>query len=311
MSVQGDTTSYTDAAPLAAGTAEELTGNKWVAGFMEAGNNKQQNTANKLALVQNDQQYIYQNKQLELAMALQNRTIDMNDRTVDSQAKATDVHSSVIESLNKQIETLDQSDPQYSRKLANLTNSITALSKAQSEVNANMTTQTFQGHGSIQKAESGTLGASSVTTGQQIDAGIEVAGISADTQLGLADKKVTLDTTLGRFQAVVATHQADVVGAPLAQGQGNYYTGMGNNTAGFTSGYNSNEKADYTGNGNYNLNYGLGGYGSPMSSSFPASTTPTPAPAPVAQTTAVPAAPTQTGNILSGQIKGLMGASEA
>ncbi len=296
MSIQGDTSFYSNAAPSVTGEPIDLTDNRFSA-LGEAGNNIQQNNANTLAFAQNDQQYALQRENVDferdkfaLGIELQNRTIDLNARTIDSQATATDAHSAALLAIQKKIDTLDESAPQYQRTLAALTNSFTAISSAGAQINANITTQTAQGHGSLQTAQSGALGATSVVSGQQIDAGIAVAGISADTQLGLADKKVILDTTLGSIQGNVANHHADVVGAPVAQGQGNYYTGIGSNTAGFTNGNNSNVNANYTGNGNYNLNYGLGGYGSPTSA---------PAPAPTKLTT-------PTTDILSGQIKGLM-----
>ena len=320
MSVLGDTSYSSEAAPTTVGVPEERTGSRWDA-FSEAGNNIDKNNAATLTFKQADQQYAlqreamgFEQQKFELGIGLSNRNIDLNQRTVDSQATMTDVHSSALLAMQKQIESLDQSDPQYLRKLGALTNSMTAMSQAGSQVNANISTQTATGHGTLQTAQSGALGTTSAVNAQQIDAGVAVAGISADTQLGLADKKVVLDTTLGSYQADVANHHADVVGAPVAQGQGNYYTGMGNNTAGFTSGSNmkSDAKADYTGNGNYNLNYGMfGGYPTPMMGGIPPISAPPMAAAEAtAPATTIPTASSASGGILSGQIKGLQAAAE-
>jgi hypothetical protein len=319
MSVSGDLSYSGDAAPTSVGVPEQRTGNRWEA-FSEAGNNIDKNNQANLAFKQADQQFAlqreamgFEQEKFNLGIGLSNRNIDLNQRTVDSQATMTDAHSSAVLTLQKKIDALDDSDPQFLRKLGALTNSMTAMSQAGSQVNANISTQTAKGHGSLQTAQSGALGTTSTVNAQQIDAGVTVADISSNTQLGLADKKVVLDTTLGSFQADVANHHADVVGAPVAQGQGNYYTGMGNNTAGFTTGSNmkSDAKADYTGNGNYNFNYGMGAYPSPMMGGMPPmAAPPMAAPEATAPVAAAPVASSAGGGILSGQIKGLQAAAE-
>jgi hypothetical protein len=300
--VQGDTSYYADAAPDTTGTPQQHTTNRWGALF-EAGSNIHQNNQNTLSFIENDQRYALQRESIDferdkfgLGIALQNRNVDMNFRTVDSQATITDAHSSALLGIQKQMDALDASDPQYQRKLAALTNSFATISQLGSQANSNITTQTAQGHGSVQTAQQGMLGANSNTAGQSIDAGVAVSEISADTQLGLADKKVTLDTTLAGTQANVAIHHTDKVGAEVAEGQKNYYTGIGNNTAGFTNG------ANY--NANYNATMG-GIYPTPFSGSIPPVTPSAGTPSPT--TPAPTSTPLGNGSILSGQIQTLMG----
>jgi hypothetical protein len=296
---QGDTSYNSEGPTSVTGTPQQLEDNR-IAAIFSANGNVQQNNANSLAFTQNDQQYGLQREAIDferdkfgLNVGLQNRNIDLNYRTIDSQATITDAHSSALLGLQKQIDGLDSSDPQYQRKLSALTNSFTAISQAGSQANSNITTQTAQGHGSVQTAQSGVLGATSNTSGQQIDAGVAVAGISADTQLGLADRKVTLDTTLAETQAGVSIHHTDAVGAPVAQGQGNYFTGIGSGTAGFTNG------ADYNNNTNFSgtYNQGFGGVVTPFAGGFPPATQPAPALNPALSG----------GSVLSGQIKNFTG----
>ena len=307
--IQGDTSYNSEGPTSVTGTPQQLEDNR-IASLFSSGANIQQNNANNLAFTQNDQQYGLQREAIDferdkfgLNVGLQNRNIDLNYRTVDSQATITDAHSSALLGLQKQIDGLNSSDPQYQRKLSALTNSFTAISQAGSQANSNITTQTAQGHGSVQTAQSGALGATSNTSGQQIDAGVAVAGISADTQLGLADRKVTLDTTLASTQADVSIHHTDAVGAPVAQGQGNYFTGLGSGTAGFTNGANYNNNTnlsgDYNNNTNLSGNYGAGlGYAtSPLAGSFPPTIQPTFGLNPVLSG----------GSVLSGQIKNFTG----
>jgi hypothetical protein len=236
-------------------------------------------------------------------MQLQNRAIDLNEETVKSQATLTNTHSAALAGIQEQINSLDMSDPQYQRKLAALTNSFATMSQLASQANANVTTYTSKGHGSLQTAQSGALGSNSTTTGQTIDAGVATAEISSGTQLGLADRKVVLDTTLADTQAGVSIHHTDKVGAPIAQGQGNYYTGIGQNTAGFTSG--SNATGNF--NSNFNGQYGFGYAASPMMGGFPPpmSSMAGGASAMPVQPSAISSIPS--GNVLSGQIQSLMG----
>ena len=273
---------YGSGAPETIGEAQHHTDNRFDALF-EAGSNIEKNNQVDLQFKESEQAHALQREAMGfeqdkfvLGVGLQNRNIDLNQRTIDSQARATDVHSSALLSIENQINSLDASDPQYQRKLAALTNSFTAISQATAQVNSNITTQTAQGHGSLQTAQSGALGSTSTTSGQQIDAGVAVAGISADTQLGLADRKVVLDTTLAGTQADVAIHHTDAVGARVAHGQGNYYTGLGEGDAGFTSGSNANANlnSNFTGNGNFNYNGSLGGFATPFSGVFPSAVMP-------------------------------------
>jgi hypothetical protein len=292
------TSYYGDAATSSVGTPQDHTDNRFNALF-EAGSNIQQNNANNLTYKQADQAYAMQRETLgferdkyALGMQLQNRTIDLNEETVKSQATLTNTHAAALAGIQEQMATLDMSDPQYQRKLAALTNSFATMSQLAAQSNANVTTYTSRGHGSLQTAQSGSLGSTSTTTGQTIDAGVATAEISSGTQLGLADRKVVLDTTLAGTQAGVAIHHTDKVGAPVAQGQGNYFTGLGSNTAGFTSGSNVT--------GNFNGQYGFGYAASPMMGGFPPPTQPTLGTAPATAT--IP-----NGNVLSGQIQSLMG----
>ncbi|MFT6263851.1 MAG: hypothetical protein ACJAQ0_001723 [Dasania sp.] len=236
----------------------ELTGNRLSALF-EAGGNKQQNFQNQADSISTNHTRALEvsafslNADLKrLGIALQEKTLGLHEETVGSQALATNVHSFSIASLNKKIDELSLDDPQYARKLNTLVNSITSVSQAASQVNANITTSTAKGHGSLQTSQQGALGVTSTTSNQGIDADIVKTEIGSDTQLGLADRKVTLDTTLGGLQSGVANNQINSVGATVAQGQQNYLTGIGQNTAGFTNGFNSNA--------NYNIS-GLSGGG--------------------------------------------------
>lgn len=289
----------TDYASISVGAPEARTENRFKA-IGEAGANIDRNNQATAAFHQQDVNNQILIAQQKMKFELENRGLDLNDKTVSSQASLTDSHSKVIESLQKQIDALDQSDPQYLRRLGALTNSIASASQSASQANSNITTLTAQGHGSVQTQQSGGLGMNSTTTGQSIDANVATAQISSDTQLGLGSQKVVLDTTLANTQAGVANHHTDMVGAPVAQGQANYYTGIGSNTAGFTNGSNA------TGNFNSNNQYGLGynPYGMmggipPMMGMGGGGGMP-PADAKTA-TSAIP-----NGNILSGQIQSLM-----